>query len=89
MPTKKKKTAKKATKSTSKKTTLASKSSTKTSAPKKEEHPLHKKHLHNEQEEFFAKNPNAKPLILIFILLSVAAFLYIIQVQGLLTPVSY
>lgn len=69
----------KSTKSSVKKSTTATKATT--------PHPLHKKYLHTEQEDFFAQNPSAKPLLIIFMLLAVAAFIYIIQVQGLLVGV--
>lgn len=81
MPTKKAKTAK-STKS--KKTATKKKAAIKTTPAPKSVHPLNKKYLHKEQEDFFASNPSAKPLIIIFLLLAIAAFIYIIQVQGLL-----
>ena len=52
-------------------------------APRKAEHPLTKRYLHNEQEEFYAKHPNVKPLLVLFMLVAAAAFIYIIQVRYL------
>lgn len=76
---KKKAAAKPAKKTTATKT--AQPAAKKSTAPAAKEHPMTKKHLHNETQEFYAAHPNAKPLIIIFILLSVTVLIYLMQVR--------
>jgi len=70
MPTKKtKKTVKKVAKSTKK-------SLKKSAAPVK-------RAPRSEHDEFFAQNPSIKPLIIVFLLVAAAAFIWLIQIKGL------
>lgn len=69
MPTKKaKKTVKKAVKSTKK--VVRS-----TSAPVR-------RATGNDHDEFFMSNPSIKPLIIVFLLIAAAAFIWILQQNG-------
>jgi hypothetical protein len=78
-----KKTAKKSTKPAKKAAPV--KKSTKPAAKPAatSESALTKKHYHKEQEDFYAAHPNAKPLLVLFMLIAIAAFIYIIQVKYL------
>lgn len=37
----------------------------------------------SEHDEFFAQNPSIKPLIIVFLLIAAAAFIWLIQTKGL------
>ena len=42
---------------------------------------LQKKYLHTETEEFYVAHPNAKSLLILFLLIATAAFIYLVKVR--------
>ena len=69
MANKKKAAAKKTTKKPVKK-----------AAPVKESG-LNKRYLHAETEEFYASHPNVKPLLILFLLIATAVFIYLVKIR--------
>lgn len=42
---------------------------------------LTKRYLHSETEDFYAQHPNVKPLLVLFMLIAISAFIYLIKVR--------
>jgi len=42
---------------------------------------LQKKYLHTETEEFYAAHPNVKPLLILFLLIATAVFIYLVKIR--------
>lgn len=62
----------------------AKKTASKKAAPKKSESALNKKYLHSETEDFYAAHPNVKPLLILFMLLAAAVFIYLLKMRSAL-----
>lgn len=39
--------------------------------------------VRSEHDEFFSQNPSIKPLIIVFLLIAAAAFIWLVQTKGL------
>jgi hypothetical protein len=78
-----KKVVKKSTKKVTKKVAV------KKSASSKKESLLTKRYLHAETEDFYAKHPNVKPLLILFMLIATAVFIYLIKLRMALASMMY
>lgn len=76
--------SKKAVKKTAKpaaKKSAPKKAPAKKSAPAKSESALNKRYLHSETEDFYARHPNIKPLLILFMLVATAVFIYLVKMR--------
>lgn len=61
----------------------------KKSVSAKRESVLTKRYLHSETEDFYSRHPNVKPLLILFLLIATAVFIYLVKLRLAMAVMYY